>query len=71
MRRTEFLPANSFGIGIKAEQDGLVDQWVLLLCPGALLNLLSSRSDNGLDFVTVDQTRYVGVRDLGGRQTRN
>lgn len=71
MRLTEFLSANCFGIGIKAEQDSLVDQWILLLCPGTFLNLLTSRSNNRLDFVTVDQTSHIRVEYLGSRQTGN
>ena len=34
--------------------------------PGALLDLLASRADDGLDLVRVDETGDVGVADLGG-----
>lgn len=39
------------------------------MCPGTLLHFLSSGADDRLDFVTVDQTGYVGVGDLGSWET--
>lgn len=60
------MPAEGLGVGVEAEENGLVDQGVLLLCPGALLELLAGGTNNGLDLVAVDQTSNVGVGDLGG-----
>lgn len=59
------MPAEGLGVGVEAEENGLVDQGVLLLCPGALLELLAGGTNNGLDLVAVDQTGNVGVGDLG------
>jgi len=60
----EFLPANSLGIGIEAEEDTLIDQRVLVLGPWALGDLGVGRSDNGLDHGAVDDASDVGVGDL-------
>jgi hypothetical protein len=62
------LPANSLGVRVETEKDSLVDEGVLLLCPGTLLDFLASRADDGLNFVAVDQSGDVGVGDLGGRE---
>lgn len=64
MKLTDLLPAKGFGIRVETEENSLVDEGVLLLCPGALLDLLASRADDGLDLVAVDETSYVGVGDL-------
>lgn len=61
----EFLTANGLGVRVEAEEHGLVDKRVLLLCPGAFLDLLASRANDGLDFVAVDEAGDVGVGDLG------
>ena len=51
---TKFLSAQSLGVGVKAEQDTLVLQRVLVLRPRTLLNLGTCRTDYGLNFVAVD-----------------
>ena len=66
---TEFLPADGLGVGVKAEEDTLVDQWVLVLSPRALGNLGVGRSDNSLDHGTVDDASDIWVGDLGSRET--
>ena len=38
------------------------------MCPWAFLDLGVGGADDGLDFVTVDQTGDVGVVDLGSGQ---
>ena len=63
---TELLAAEGLGVGVETEEDSLVVERVLLLSPGALLNLLASRADDGLDLVAVDQTGDVRVADLSG-----
>lgn len=60
------MSAKRLGVRVQTEENGLIDEGVLLLRPGALLDLLPSRSNNGLDLVAVDQTGNVGVGDLGG-----
>jgi hypothetical protein len=67
--RTEFLSAQGLRVGVESEEDGLVDERVLLLCPRALLHLLASRTHDGLDFFAVDQASDVGVGDLGRGET--
>ena len=68
---TDFLPAQGLGVGVETEENSLVDEGVLLLRPGTLLNFLASGADNGLNFVTVDETSNIGVRNLGGGEARN
>ena len=63
---TEFLPADSLGVGVEAEEHTLVDQWVLVLSPWALGDLGIGRSDNSLDYGTVDDTSDIWVGYLGG-----
>jgi hypothetical protein len=53
----------------EAEEDGLVDEGVLLLRLGALLELLAGRAHDGLNLVAVDQAGDVGVGALGGGET--
>jgi len=65
------LPANGLGVRVKTEEDSLVDQGVLLLCPGTFLDFLASRANNGLDLVAVDQASNVWVGDLGGREAES
>lgn len=65
MRRTEFLSAESLGVWVETEENSLVDERILLLRPRALLDLLASRADDGLDLVAIDQTSNIGVADLG------
>ena len=66
---TEFLPANSLGVGVEAEEDALVYQRVLVLSPWALGDLGVGRSDNGLDHGAVDDPSDIGVGDLGSGET--
>ena len=61
---TEFLPANSLGVRVEAEEDALVDQWVLVLSPWALGDLRVGRSDDGLDLRAVDNASDIWVGDL-------
>lgn len=63
---TELLATENLGIGVETEENSLVDKRVLLLCPGALLDLLASGTNDRLDLVRVDETSNVGVGDLGG-----
>ena len=58
---TEFLPADGLGVGVKAEKDTLVDQWVLVLSPRALCDLGLGRSDNSLDHGAVDDASDIWV----------
>jgi len=60
----DFSPAQGLGVRVETEKDSLVDERVLLLSPGAFLDFLASRSDNGLDFIAVDQTSNIRVRNL-------
>ena len=64
--RTDLLPAQGLGVGVETEENGLVDEGILLLGPGTLLNFLASGADDRLNFVTVDETSNIGVRNLGG-----
>jgi len=64
----EFLSAKSLSVGVKTEEDTLVDQWVLVLRPWALRDLGVGRSNNSLDRRAVDDTGDIGVGDLGGRE---
>lgn len=66
---TEFLPANSFGVGVETEEDALVDQRVLVLSPWTLGDLGVCRSDNSLDHGAVDDASDIGVGDLGSGET--
>ena len=68
---TDFLPANGLGVRVETEEDSLVDEGVLLLCPGTFLDFLAGRADNRLNLVTVDQAGDVGVGDLGCRKARS
>jgi len=62
----EFLSAQGLRVGVEAEEDGFVDERVLLLRPGTLLELLAGRTHDGLDLVAVDQAGDIGVGDLSG-----
>jgi hypothetical protein len=66
--RTKFLPAKSFGIRVQAEKNSLVNEGVLLLRPGPFLNFMAGGAYNRLDFITVDQTSNIRVRNLGSGQ---
>ena len=68
--RTEFLSTEDLGVRVEAEENSLVVQGVLLLCPRSLLDLGVGGTDDGLDFGAVDETGDVGVGDLGGRKAR-
>jgi len=67
---TDLLPAQGLSVRVETEEDGLVDKGVLLLCPGALLHFLSSRTDDGLDFIGVDEAGDVRVGDFGGGEAK-
>ena len=69
--RTQFLPAESLCVRVETEENSLVDEGVLVLRPGALLDLSVGRSDNGLDLIRVDETGDVGVGDLSGGETKS
>jgi hypothetical protein len=71
LRRTKFLSAKGLGVWVKTEKNGLVNQWIFLLRPWAFLDFLASRSDDGLDFIAVDQSGDVGVGDLRRRKTKD
>ena len=60
------MPANSLGIWIEAEEDALVDQWVLVLSPWALDDLRVGRPNNSLDRGAVNDTSDIWVGYLGG-----
>jgi len=62
----DLLPAQGLCVRVETEENGLVDEGVLLLRPGTFLDFLAGRADDRLDFVTVDQTGNVWVGDLGG-----
>ena len=65
---TDLLATESLCVRVKTEENSLVAERVLLLRPGTLLGLLASGAHNRLDLVAVDETGYVGVRDLGSGQ---
>ena len=67
--RTELLAADGLGVRVEAEENALVDKGVLVLRPGALLNLRVGGTDNGLDLVAVDDAGDIGVGDLRSRKT--
>jgi hypothetical protein len=54
LRHTKLVSAKGLGIWVETEKDSLVDQGILLLCPGALLDLLACRTDDRLDFIAVN-----------------
>lgn len=62
----QFLSSQGLGVRVESEQDGLVSQGVLLLGEGPLLGRLTGRSDDGLDFIRVDDSGNVVGSDLGG-----
>jgi len=62
----DLLAAEGLGVGVEAEENGLVDKGVLLLGPGALLDLLAGGADDRLDLSAVDEAGDVRVADLGG-----
>jgi len=62
----ELLATKGLCIWVKTEEDGLVDEGVLLLCPGAFGVLLVGGADGGLDLSAINQAGHVGVGDLGG-----
>ena len=66
---TEFVPTNGLGVGIEAEENALVCQWVLVLSPWALGDLRIGRPDDCLNNGTVDDAGDIGVGDLGGGKT--
>ena len=64
------MPAQGLGVRVETEKNGLVDERVFLLSPGAFLDFLASGSDNGLDFITVDQTSNIRIADLSSREAK-
>ena len=66
---TNLLPADGLRVGVEAEENTLVDKWVLVLRPGALLVLRVGGADDRLDLVAVDETGDIGVGDLRRRKT--
>lgn len=69
--RTKFLPAENLGVRVQTEENALVHQGVLLLCPGAFLDLGVCGTDDGLDLSAVDKAGNIGVRDLGCRKSND
>lgn len=69
--RTELLPAEGLRVGVEAEEDTLVGQRVLVLRPGALLDLSVGGTDNRLDLVAVDETGDIRVADLRGGEAES
>ena len=67
-RLTKLLPADGLRVRVQAEEDALVDEGVLVLRPGALLDLRVGGADDGLDLIRVDETGDVGVGDLRRRE---
>jgi hypothetical protein len=66
------LPAEGLGIRVHAEENSLVDERVLLLCPWALLDLGTGGANNSLNLRAVDETGDVGVGYLSsGKATHN
>ena len=65
------MPANGLGVGIEAEEDTFVDQWVLMLGPWAPGDLGVGGSDNSLDHRAIDDAGDIGVGDLGGREAED
>ena len=64
------MTAKGLRVRVEAEKDRLVDERVLLLCPGTLRELLVGGSDNGLDLSAIDQSGHIRVRDLGSGETK-
>ena len=60
------MSANRLRIRIEAEEDALVNQWVLVLSPWTPGNLGIGRSDNSLDRGAVDDAGDIWVGYLGG-----
>ena len=56
------------GVRVEAEENALVDKGVLVLRPGALLDLRVGGTDNGLDLVAVDDASDIGVGNLCRRE---
>ena len=70
-KRTDFLPAQGLRVWVHTEENALVVERVLLLGPGAFLDLLACGTYDGLDLGAVDETSDVGVGDLSsGKTTR-
>lgn len=64
------MPDLCLSVGIETEKNAPVDQGILLLSPGTLLYFSTGGTNNGLDFVAVDETGNIRVRNLGGRETK-
>jgi hypothetical protein len=65
----EFLSVQSLCVWVQAEEDGFVDERVLLLHPRALLHLLSCRAYNRLNLIAVDQMSDISVGDFRSGET--
>jgi len=61
--------AKSLGVGVETDKNTSVAERVLALGEGTLDDGLASGTDNGLDFVGVDETGKVGVGDDGLRES--
>ena len=70
-KRTDFLPAESFSVGVQTEENALVDKGVLVLRPGALLVFRVRGAHDGLNLVAVDEASDVGVANLSGGEAEN
>jgi hypothetical protein len=57
----EFSTTENLGIGVKTVHDTLVLERVLLLSERTLVVLVTGGTDNGLDFIRVDETSNIGV----------
>lgn len=64
----QLLSSQSLGVRVESEQDGLVSQGVLLLGEGPLGQGLTGGSNDGLNFIRVDDSGDIVGRDLGGGQ---
>lgn len=67
---TDFLPTNGLGVGVEAEENTLVRQWILVLSPWSLGDLRAGRSDDSLNHGAVDDASDVGVCNFGSGETK-
>ena len=61
---TQLLATQSLRIGVQAEQDTLVDKWVLLLRPGTLEDLRLCRAHHRLDLLAVNEASDIRICHL-------
>lgn len=62
----QLVSADSLRVGVQTEEDGPVDQRVLLLSPRTLLGLWTGGADDGLNLGAVNDASDIGVGNLGG-----